>query len=78
MQKTKSNARRRDDVANVVAEIHGVKPRYVNMIRNGDRENEEILATCVEYQLGKNNLIESLKKLVPITPNPEKYAREKN
>jgi hypothetical protein len=78
MGKTARKARKRDDVAQVVAKIHRVSPRYVNMVRDGERENEEILATAVEYTLGKNQLIKTLERLVPITPNPKKYAREKN
>src|SRR5687768_6753753 len=78
MGKTARKARKRDDVAQVVAGIHKVSPRYVNMVRDGDRENEEILATAVEYELGKSQLIKTLERLVPITPNPQKYARGKN
>lgn len=78
MGKTARKARKRDDVAQVVAKIHGVSPRYVNMVRDGERENEEILATAVEYTIGKNQLIKTLERLVPITPKPEKYARGKN
>lgn len=68
----------RDDTARIVAKIHGVSVRYVQMVRDGERENEEILATLVDYQTGKNKLIKHLEELVQITPNPEKYAREKN
>ncbi|HYC87288.1 MAG TPA: hypothetical protein VEB86_18780 [Chryseosolibacter sp.] len=78
MQKTKRRSRKRDEVAQVVAKITGLEPRYVNMVRNGDRENETVLTIAVEYELGKSKLIQSLQKLVPITPNPKKYAREEN
>lgn len=78
MGKTARKARKRDDVAQVVAGIAKVSTRYVNQVRAGDREDEEILALAVEYQLGKSLLIKSLEKLVEITPNPEKYARGKN
>jgi hypothetical protein len=75
MGKTITKARKRDEIAKVVADIHGVSPRYVNMVRNGERENEEILATLVDYQQNKSKLIQTLKELVPLNPNPKKYAR---
>jgi hypothetical protein len=75
MGKTTKKAKNRDEVAAIVAEIHGVSPRYVNMVRNGERENEEILASLVEYKQSKSKLIQHLRKLVPIKPNPKKYAR---
>jgi len=78
MQKTKRRSRKRDEVAQVVAKITGLEPRYVNMVRNGDRENETVLMIAVEYELRKSKLIQALQKLVPITPNPKKYAREEN
>jgi hypothetical protein len=78
MSKAAKKAKLRDDTARIVAEIHGVSTRYVTMIRNGERENEEIMATLVDYSLGKNKLIKHLENLVQVTSNPGKYAREKN
>jgi ribosomal protein L10 len=78
MAKTRNSGKLRDDTARIVAEIHGVSVRYVQMVRNGEREDEDIMATLVEFQLGKNNLIKHLTELVPLTSNPEKYARQKN
>jgi hypothetical protein len=78
MGKTTIKVKKRDDTARIVAQIHGVSARYVDMVRKGERENEAILATLVDYQTGKTKLIKHLIDLVPITPNPEKYAREKN
>lgn len=78
MAQTRKDKPQRDDTAQIVARIHKVTPRYVQMVRTGKRENEEILATLVDYQTGKNQLIRTLEEMVQITPNPEKYAREKN
>lgn len=75
MRKQRRKARKRDEIAQIVAEIHGVTPRFVNMVRNGERESEEIMATLVDYQQNKSKLILHLRKLVPLTPNPKKYAR---
>jgi hypothetical protein len=76
MAKTTVSAPKRSSISRIVADIHGVSTRYVNMIRNGERENEEIMATLVEYRQAHRKLIENLEKLVPIKPNPKKYARK--
>jgi hypothetical protein len=76
--KTTRKVRLRDDTARVVAEIHGVSTSYVQKIRNGERENEEITATLVEYEQGKSALIKHLESLISVTPNPKRYARSKN
>jgi len=69
------SGKQRDDSASVVAEIHHVTADYVRKVGAGERENEDIMATLVDYQVGKNALIEHLKTLVPIKPNPAKYGR---
>jgi len=78
MSKTIERVRRRDHITRIVADIHGVSTDYVRRIRNGERNNEEIMATLVDYQIASEKLIKHLEKLVPIKPNPEKYARKKN
>jgi hypothetical protein len=78
MGKPISKGRLRDDTARIVAKIHKVSVRYVQLVRDGKRENEAIMATLVEFGLGKTNLIKTLEALVHITANPKKYAREKN
>lgn len=78
MRKTNGNRRLRDDTARIVAQIHGVSTSYVQKVRAGERENEEIMATLVDYAVGKNKLIKQLEELVPIKTNPAKHARKKN
>lgn len=78
MSKTIRSTKRRDETTRIVAEIHGVSMRYVNMVRNGERQNEEITATLVDYEQGKSNLIKHLEALVPLKPQPEKYGRKEN
>jgi hypothetical protein len=78
MGKTAKNSKLRDDTARIVAQIHGVSTSYVQKVRNGERENDEIMATLVEYTTGKSELIKTLEKLVPLKPQPEKYARKKD
>jgi len=78
MGKTMRKAKLRDDTARIVAQIHGVSISYVQKVRNGERENEEIMATLVDFEQGKTSLIRHLADLIPVTSNPEKYARKKN
>jgi len=72
MEKHNLDRQLRDDTARIVADIHGVSIRYVQMIRDGERENEAIMETLVEYRLGKTKLIKTL------TANPAKYGNKKN
>lgn len=67
--------RKRDEITSIVAEIHGVSARYVQMVRNGERENEQILASVMDLLEGKNKLIESVKQLVPLDKKPEKRRK---
>lgn len=75
MSKQTTTTKTRDDVATIVARMHGVSPRYVRMVRNGERNNEEILASLVEFRVAKTKLIKHLEQLVPVKANPKKYAR---
>ena len=74
MAKTTNKAPERDDTARIVARIHGVTERYVQMVRNGERENEEIMATLVDFKTGKAELIKNLQH----ERNIEKLARSVN
>lgn len=77
MLKIKRKAQERDDTARIVAEIHGVSVRYVQMVRAGIRNNEDIEASLVDFRLRKKELVRSLKKEVS-TPVKRKYGRKKN
>lgn len=70
--------RKPDDIAQVVADITGVTPRYVNMVRDGDRNNELVETIAIEYHLGKNNLIKYLETLVPLDSKTHRNGRKKN
>ena len=48
-----------------VAEMHQVSPRYIYYILNGDRENDEIFKTYMDFKEGHNALTEEVKKLIP-------------
>lgn len=64
--KTRDTDRKRDETAFVVADIWGVKPDYIRKIRNGERENDEILCTITDYLEGKTKLIEEIKSRIPV------------
>lgn len=64
--KTRKSNRKRDDISVIVAEMHGVSPRYVRMVRNGERENEAILTTIMDLIEGKTALVCSVNELIPI------------
>jgi hypothetical protein len=78
MVKNTNHGKKRSETARLVAQLHGVTPRYVRMVINGERENEEITQTYIDYEQKRNKLIQHLQKLVPITSNPKRYAGEKN
>lgn len=78
MGKTSTRVKRGDDIARIVADIHGVSVSYVQKIRAGERENDDIMETLVEYTQGKkalirklyekNKLIKHIESLIPIEP----------
>ena len=48
-----------------VADIHKVSTRLVYYVIDGERENEAIMTTYMEFVEGENRLLEEVKKLVP-------------
>lgn len=78
MAKNTIKVKKRDDTARIVAQMHGVSVSYVQKVRNGERENEDIMASLVDFSVAKNKLIKHLESLVPIKTNPKKYARKTN
>ncbi len=69
MDKNKENIKKRDAVltsrVKKTAEITGVSNRYVRMIINGERQNEDVLSTYMFIQEGENKLLREAKLLVP-------------
>jgi len=57
--------RKNDNICKKVALMYGVSPRYVTMVRNGERNNEAILASIMDLKEGEKILLEEVKKLVP-------------
>jgi hypothetical protein len=76
--KTTRKVKLRDDTARIVARIHGVSTSYVQKVRNGERDNEEILATLVEYTQGKHELIQALERTIQKHSNHLQHARKAN
>jgi hypothetical protein len=47
------------------AELARVSERYVRMVINGDRENEEVMRIYMFLNEGENKLLKAAKELVP-------------
>ncbi len=47
------------------AELAGVTKRYVRLVINGDRKNQNVLSIYMELQERENLLIQDVKELVP-------------
>lgn len=75
MGKATVKVKSRDEITRIVAEIHGVTERYVRMVRNGERYNEAIAASLVEYEVGRTELIKHIESLVPLKPKPQRNGR---
>ena len=47
------------------ADLVGVSKRAVQLVLNGDRNNETVMTVFMELQEGENKLLQEVKKLVP-------------
>jgi hypothetical protein len=63
------NRKKRDEVASIIAAIHGVSARYVRMVVSGEAKNDQILIDYLNYKIGKNRLIDAIKKSAPFNKN---------
>lgn len=77
MAKTTSKGKKRDHTARVVADITGYSVDMVNRVRNGDRENDDIMATLVDYQQMHNKLVNHLKQLIPLEKKRDRNRKLK-
>lgn len=57
--------KKRSETATVIASISGFSKRHVQLVMNGDRENEQILTASILYEQEKSKLIQKVKQLVP-------------
>ncbi|NOS92486.1 MAG: hypothetical protein HOP30_11225 [Cyclobacteriaceae bacterium] len=78
MAKTIAVAKKKDSVAQKVADITGYSYEYVRLVRNGQRNNEEIMATLVDYELGESKLVKHLEQLIPLDAKRKRYASKKD
>ena len=56
--------KKRSETATVIASISSFSKRYVQMVMNGDRENDQILLASILYEQEKIKLIKKVKELV--------------
>lgn len=66
MAKTTGKGKKKDHTTQIVADMTGYSYEYVRLVRNGERHNEEILATLIDYQQGHSKLVQHLKNLIPL------------
>lgn len=74
MRKTISMGQRREHVSTIVADIEGVSPRYVRMVKNGDRNDDDVMDTLLGYQQRHKKLVNYLKTLRQIERSKYKKA----
>lgn len=67
MIKTIAHDPRRTWAVLETARLYKVSTRYVYMVINGDRVNDDIFASYMDILQGSNKLLEEVKKLVPFT-----------
>lgn len=58
----KTIKKRRDYSTKIIAKIHGVSESLVRKVKSGDRNNEDVLDTTIEYKQGEQMLISNLRK----------------
>ena len=60
----RNRRKKRSETATIIASISPFSTRYVQMVMNGDRENDQILMATILYEQEKNKLIRRVKELV--------------
>jgi hypothetical protein len=75
MGKTIAKKKKRDHTTRIVADITGYSVDMVNRVREGNRNNEEIMATVVDYQIGHSNLIRHLQELIPLDRRGKNFRK---
>jgi hypothetical protein len=75
MVKTIDKERKKDHTTRIVADITGYSVDMVNRVRSGERNNEEIMATVVDYQLGHSKLIRHLQELIPLDRRGKNFRK---
>ena len=51
------------------ADITGVSKRYVRLVLNGERRNDQVLSIYMQLQEGETLLLQAVKELVPFNHN---------
>lgn len=65
MAKNKYRDTIREAQVKKTAKLLGVSQRYVNMILDGDRKSEDVLAVFMEIADGENKLLREVEKILP-------------
>jgi hypothetical protein len=60
----RNRRKKRSETATIVAGISPFSTRYVQMVMNGERENDQILMATILYEQEKNKLLRKVKELI--------------
>jgi hypothetical protein len=63
-KKTPVKVSKKDETAQLIAQLLDLSPDYVRKVARGDRNNKQILLLYQHYQRGKRKLIIELQKMV--------------
>lgn len=66
MEKKGQRDTQRAAIIKKTAEIVGVSERYVRLVLNGDRENQDVVLVFMELSEGSTKLVQQVRKLVPL------------
>ncbi len=64
--KPRKKRRKPDWISGTTADLYDETARYVNMVRNGERNDSEIMSMVMFLTEGHNKLIEAAKELVSL------------
>lgn len=65
MEKNNKREAFKASLAQKTARIARVSTRYVRMVINGDRENQQVMSVYMQLLEGENKLLAQVKELVP-------------
>lgn len=68
---------KRDGIVQKVARITGYSERYIRMVRQMQRTNDQILTALIEVQQRESKLIEEVRRIVPIEGRIKRKMSEK-
>jgi hypothetical protein len=68
---------RKDHIASKAADITGYTYDYCRRIRNGERENDQIMDVMIQLQIGESKLITEIQRICPIDRKTNRNDRKR-